>query len=210
MRPSRGGRVRGLSRRLGPVASARGCRACWRRHCRTRERQDCFGRKDGNTSCTALEATRHQVASETGWCGVNATRAGARSFGSEEPHGTCQDLGRAATTDIVSHGDGVGCSETHGRDQLGRVRSMGTDRHLGVSMGPRHEHNLKPDESQDWQRDATSSHHPGGESRRSREKRHGRNTSRVWQDLDRSASRAARGSGHLECMSMEGWSLRTP
>jgi len=87
---------------------------------------------------------------------------------------------------------------------------MGKERHLGVSTSPRRGHNLKPDESQDWQRDATSPLHPDGENRRSREKRQGRNMLRIWQDLDRSTPLAACGSGHLECLSMEGCSLRTP
>lgn len=55
---------------------------------------------------------------------MNATRAGARSFGSEEPHGKCQDFGRQDfgrkwSADIVFHGDGVEHGPSRIRDQLG-------------------------------------------------------------------------------------------
>lgn len=50
---------------------------------------------------------------------MNATRAGARSFGSEEPHGKCQDFGRNRSADIVFHGDGVEHGPSRIRDQLG-------------------------------------------------------------------------------------------
>jgi len=104
---SSGRRVRGPSRRLDSLTSVRGSRACWRRRRWTMERRSCFGRKDGNADITALEVTRHQVASATRWGGVNANWAGARSFGSEKPHRTYQDLGRNRAADIASHGDGA-------------------------------------------------------------------------------------------------------